>query len=185
MAKTDAEIAAENANVQKRIDDAVKAATDTMTVELQKRDALIATAQAEARTERDLRVLKMFEAQATTDFAGLSLQMEKKAADTVTDAEVFKAISEKAPEEWKRVEAILKGAAEAVRLGKLYGEQGASGSGAEAGSAEAQLFAMADQMVAKKEAPTREQAIAKLASDSAHADLYSRYVDETRARTRH
>ena len=188
MAKTAEEIAADNAaanaDVQKRIDEsiakALEASNAAHAVELKKRDDEIAKANEATKIERDLRVLKQFEDQAASEFVGLSLQLEKK-ADAKTDAEIFKALSEKAPEEWPRVEAILKAAATAIREGALFVEQG-TGAGAEGGDAQAQIMALADALVKSGSEKTREQAVAKIAAAPEHRELYTRYVEETRNR---
>lgn len=195
MSKTAEQIAADataQADVQKRIDDGVakavadtkKAADEHLAAELKKRDDEIAKALGEAKAERDARILKDFQGKTTTDFVGLPLTLVAKAAGEKTDAEVFKALSEKAPDEWLRVEAILKGAAEAIRNGQLFKEQG--GAGAEsATSAAGQLQALAQELVTKGLQKTLEQAIAAVAVDPAHRDLYKRYVEEQRSSTRH
>ena len=174
--------AAISTEVQKALD-AQKA---TFAAELQKRDDEIAKANAATKAERDLRVLKQFADQARTEFAGLSLQLEKAAdkPDAKTDAEIFKAMSELAPAEWARVEVIFKAAAEAIRTSKMFDEQGGNGPAA-AGSAEAQIMQLAEALVAKGSEKTIQQAIAKVASDPQHASLYSRYTDEQRERTKH
>ena len=182
VAKAGGSAEAISVEVQKALD-AAKAGFDA---ELKKRDDEIAKANALAKSEKDLRVLKQFTDQARSEFVGLPLQLEKDAAkpESRTDAEIFKALSELAPAEWPRVEAILKGAAEALRTSKMFAEQGASHA-ATAGSAEAQIMQLAEAMVVAKTAATREQAIAKVAADPQHAALYGRYVDEQRERTKH
>lgn len=170
-------------DVQKRIDAALLEERTKNTAELAKRDEAIAKANEVAKAERDARILKQFDEQARTEFSGLSLTLQKAAdkPEAKTDAEIFKAVSEKAPEEWLRIESILKGAADAIRTSKLFEEQGASGAQGAAGSALEQINAKADEMVAKSLAPTREQAIAKMATDPQHAELMARYSDEQRA----
>jgi hypothetical protein len=165
------------ADVQKALD-AQKADFDA---QIAKRDEQIAKAQADAKAERDARILKQFEAQAASEFLGLPLQLQKAAdkPESKTDAEIFKALAEKAPEEWLRVEAILKGAAEAIRVGKLFEETGAGGAGS-AGSALEQINQLAKALVDAKSEKTIEQAIAKVSGDPAHRELYSRYVAEQR-----
>jgi hypothetical protein len=171
-------------DVQKRIDAALLEERTKNTAELAKRDEAIAKANEVAKAERDARILKQFDEQARTEFSGLSLTLQKAAdkPEAKTDAEIFKAVSEKAPEEWLRIESILKGAAEAIRTSKLFEEQGANGPQGAAGSALEQINAKADEMVAKNLAPTREQAIAKLATDPQHAELMARYSDEQRGK---
>jgi hypothetical protein len=171
-------------DVQKRIDAALLEERTKNTAELAKRDEAIAKANEVAKAERDARILKQFDEQARTEFSGLSLTLQKAAdkPEAKTDAEIFKAVSEKAPEEWLRIESILKGAAEAIRTSKLFEEQGANGPQGAAGSALEQINAKADEMVAKNLAPTREQAIAKRATDPQHAELMARYSDEQRGK---
>ena len=164
--------------VQKAIDEALVKERAAQAAELAKRDTEIEKAKADAKAERDARILKEFDEQARGEFAGLPLSMEK-AEGKKTDAEIFKALSEKAPDEWARVSVMLKSSAEALRQSALFTEQGGGGAAA-AGSALAQLSKLAEDLVKSGAEKTKEQAMTSIASNPQHADLYKRYVEESR-----
>lgn len=172
--------------------DDVQKALDTQKAEfdaeLAKRDTEIVKANAAAASERDQRITKEFDAICKSDFSGLGLTLvlaKGAAADAKTDAQIFKALAEKAPEEWKRVAEILKSAAAAISESDLFKEAGRDGEGAATGSALEQIEALAQELVTKGAVKSLAEAVAKVAQDPKHAELYARHVEEQRAASKH
>jgi hypothetical protein len=121
-----------------------------------------------AKRERDERVLREYVAKAR-EFRGLPVQPEEF-------GKVLKALAEKAPEEYKQVEDVLKAADEAIAKGKLFAEIGKGGSGAP-GSALAQLESIAKSKVeASGGKLTQQQAFAEAVKENPH--LYEQYRKE-------
>lgn len=90
---------------------------------------------------------------------------------------VLKGLAEKAPEEYSKVEGLLKVVDEALGQGKLFSELGRSGEGA-GGSAWAKIEKAASEIVQKDGKLTREQAVAKVLDE--HPELYEEYLRERR-----
>ncbi|MCL6597951.1 MAG: hypothetical protein K6T81_04355 [Alicyclobacillus macrosporangiidus] len=121
-----------------------------------------------AKRERDERVLREYIAKAQA-FRGLPVQPEEF-------GKVLKALAEKAPEEYQKVEDVLKAADEAIAKGKLFAELGKGGSGVTVG-AYAQLQSIAkSKMEASGGKLTMEQAFAEAAKEN--PNLYEQYRKE-------
>lgn len=91
---------------------------------------------------------------------------------------ITKGIAEKAPEEWAKLEGILKAASERIAKGELFSEIGSRGSGPASGSAEEQLTSIAKSYVEKDPKLDYPMAFTKACQDN--EELYDRYVAEQR-----
>jgi hypothetical protein len=121
-----------------------------------------------AKRERDERVLREYVAKAQA-FRGLPVQPDEF-------GKVLKSLAEKAPEEYQKVEDVLKAADEAIAKGKLFAEVGKSGGGT-TGGALAQLESIAkSKMEASGGTLTKEQAFAKACEEN--PTLYEQYRRE-------
>jgi hypothetical protein len=186
MAKTEAELAIEKAaadklaadnaeTIQKAVDAAVTKAVAEAKAPL---EAELAKANDAAKVEKSARRTREMLDVIAKSFAGLPDVKPE------TDAEVLKALEDKAPTEFARVKELLEKAAVALKASKAFSEVG-KGNGAAAvvsGSAAEEVFAKADVLVAEKKSATREQAIDAMISDPANKDLMKRYFVEQGAR---
>ncbi len=126
-----------------------------------------------AKAQRDARLKGEYIQKAGT-FSGLPIKPDD-------DWAVFKAVDEKlSTPEAKRIWELLRAADEAMVKAGLFREIGVPGTRVEADSAEARIMRRADELVAKKEAKTREQAVVQVAK--ADPQLYEAYREELRAR---
>ncbi len=126
-----------------------------------------------AKAQRDAR-LKGEYIQKCGTFSGLPVKPDD-------DWAVFKAVDEKlGTPEAKRIWELLRAADEAMVKAGLFREIGVPGTRVEADSAEARIMRRADELVAKKESKTREQAVVQVAK--ADPALYEAYREELRAR---
>lgn len=123
-----------------------------------------------AKAEREQRLLREYVAKAA-EFRALGINPEEFGA-------VLKSLAEKAPEEYQKVEAMLKAADETVSKSALFGEIGRTGSGA-APTAFGKVEQMAAE-IAKSEGITKEKAITKIMRE--HPDLYAEYRREIEGR---
>ncbi|MBC7340897.1 MAG: hypothetical protein H5U02_00325 [Clostridia bacterium] len=124
------------------------------------------------KEERDKQARKEFIQKAATEFANLPTKPEEFGL-------VLKGLAEKAPEEYAKLEGVLKAADEAIRKGALFAEIGRSG-GLAGGSAMSKIEAVANSLVQKDANMTKEQAIAKALE--LHPELYTEYLQETQRR---
>lgn len=124
------------------------------------------------KEERDKQARKEFIQKAATEFASLPTKPEEFGL-------VLKGLAEKAPEEYAKLEGVLKAADEAIRKSALFSEIGCSG-GFGGGTAMTKIEAAANSLVQKDANMTREQAIAKALE--VHPELYTEYLQETQRR---
>lgn len=118
--------------------------------------------------ERDQRLTREYIAKAA-EFTSLPVKAEEFGP-------VLKAVAEKAPEEYAKIESLLKAANEQLRQASLFAEVGKSGAGA-GGSAWAKIEAAAASLVQKADGRmTREQAIAEVMQFQ--PELYNEYLRE-------
>lgn len=157
------------AAIQKRIDDALRAAATKETVE--KADLLkrVETAEAAVAIEKAERLKATHIAKAAS-FKGLPV----KADD---DYKVFQEIDEKlSPEVAKRVTELLQAADAAIVSGDLFKAVGSAREGS-GGSAYAEVETLADGLVAKSTSGlTKAQAIDRVIRDN--PELYKRHLAE-------
>ncbi|MGB9886746.1 MAG: hypothetical protein ACPLRW_07110 [Moorellales bacterium] len=124
------------------------------------------------KAEREERLRKEYVQKAATEFANLPIKPEEFGL-------VLKGLAEKAPEEYAKLEGVLKAANEAIEKGALFAEIGRSG-GLVGGSAMAKIEEVAKSLVQKDASMTKEQAIAKALE--LHPELYTEYLQETQRR---
>lgn len=124
------------------------------------------------KEERDKQARKEYIQKAVTEFASLPVKPEEFGL-------ILKGLAEKAPDEYAKLEGVLKAANEAIQKGALYAEIGRSG-GLAGGSAMAKIEAAANSLVQKDANMTKEQAIAKALE--MHPELYTEYLQETQRR---
>lgn len=171
-------------DIQKSIDDAVSKALADTQVKLEKAEvaAKEATDRAEkaetiAKSEQDRRITKAFEGKIANEWKGVP---GIKAED---DIEIFKAISEFDTDKWNRIDALMTGAAEAIRTGSLFAEQGSAGSGDTSASAQGEINKRADKLVDDSSGSLQfGDAVAKVCE--ADPVLYKRHLDEQKQRGR-
>lgn len=137
--------------------------------ELKKR---VEEAEALAKAEREERLKKEYIAKVAS-YQALPVQPEEFGL-------VLKALAEKAPEEYAKLEGVLKAADEALAKSELFREVGRSGAGES--TAWAKVEAMAKEIVQKNAGMTKEQAIAKVLRDN--PELYSAYRAETEGKVK-
>ncbi|MBC7340959.1 MAG: hypothetical protein H5U02_00635 [Clostridia bacterium] len=126
------------------------------------------------KEERDRQRVKEFVAKAASEFANLP------GAKAEEFGPVLKGIAEKAPEEWQKLEGVLKAADQAIRKGMLFAEMGRSGIAA-GGSAVAKIEGIAKSLVEKDASRlTMAQAITKALE--MHPELYEEYLAEKQGR---
>jgi len=121
------------------------------------------------KEERDKQLRKEFIQKAADEFANLPTKPEEFGL-------VLKGLAEKAPEEYSRLEGVLKAANEAIEKGALYAEIGRSGTPA-GDSAVAKVEAMAAGLVQKDANLSRVDALAKVLAEN--PQLYEQYRKET------
>lgn len=106
--------------------------------------------------------------------AGLYKNLPVKAADFGL---VLKGLSEKAPEEYAQIEALLKAADEAISKGGVFKEEGTGSKGTDGGTAVEQLNALAKSYIEKGEKGlTNAQAFLKALEEN--PALYIQYEKE-------
>lgn len=131
----------------------------------------------EIKTERDARVLKEFEAKAST--------FKHLGANTQELAEVMKSLSETNPKALEKIESVLKSNDEQLRVaamsgGGLYGEIGSRQGAGGAGDAEAKLDRLVDSVVSKSDGNlSREQIYDEVLKSKEGKALY-REMKQTR-----
>ncbi|MBW2084447.1 MAG: hypothetical protein JRI54_00225 [Deltaproteobacteria bacterium] len=124
------------------------------------------------KEERDKQLRKEFVQKAATDFTNLPTKPEEFGL-------VLKGLAEKAPEEYTKLEGVLKAASEAIEKGALYAEIGRGGMPA-GDSAVAKVEAMAAGLVQKNANLSRMDALAKVLAEN--PQLYEQYRKETAVR---
>jgi len=124
------------------------------------------------KAEREERLRKEYIQKAAADFGNLPTKPEEFGL-------VLKGLAEKAPEEYAKLEGVLKAANEAIEKGALFAKVGHSG-GLAGGSAMAKIEEVAKSLVQKDASMTKEQAIAKALE--LHPELYTEYLQETQRR---
>ncbi len=124
------------------------------------------------KEERDKQARKEFIQKAATEFGNLPVKPEEFGL-------VLKGLAEKAPEEYAKLEGVLKAANEAIEKGALFAEVGRSGA-LPGASAMSKIEAVANSLVQKDASMTKEQAIAKALE--LHPELYTEYLQETQRR---
>ena len=120
----------------------------------------------ELREEKDRRILKEF-----VEKAGQYDRLPIKAEEL---GGIFKALSEKANDEFVKLEGVLKAVNEALSESELFKEVGSSFVGA--GDAWKKVEQMAESLVLKDANLTKEQAISKVLE--MNPDLYAEYLAE-------
>ena len=168
-------------DVQKAVDAAVVKAQEESAAEITKANDAVAKAieraeQAEkmALAEVDRRITKAFQEKIENEFKGVP-------GLTDEDVEVFKSLSAADSEKWERVETILKGAAEAIRTGAMFQEQGSVGSGSTASDAQAEINKRADKLTEGGDLSFGD-AIVKVCEDD--PTLYARHLEDQTRRAR-
>jgi len=121
------------------------------------------------KEERDKQLRKEFIQKAADEFANLPTKPEEFGL-------VLKGLAEKAPEEYTKLEGVLKAANEAIEKGALYAEIGRGGMPA-GDSAVAKVEAMAAGLVQKDANLSRMDALAKVLAEN--PKLYEQYRKET------
>ncbi len=129
-----------------------------------------AEAEEVAKRERDRRVTREFVEKAR-GYRGLPVEPDEFGP-------LLKAVSEKAPEEYEKLEEVLRAADEAIASGRLFDEVGRSGP-SRGGDAYAKLEAAAAELRKADPELTKEQAIVKAAEQ--HPELAEAYRKELRA----
>ncbi|MBW2672592.1 MAG: hypothetical protein JRD89_04135 [Deltaproteobacteria bacterium] len=124
------------------------------------------------KEERDKQLRKEFIQKAADEFANLPTKPEEFGL-------VLKGLAEKAPEEYTKLEGVLKAANEAIEKGALYAEIGRGGTPA-GDSAVAKVEAMAAGLVQKDANLSRMDALAKVLAEN--PQLYEQYRKETAVR---
>lgn len=89
---------------------------------------------------------------------------------------VLKTLAEVAPEEYKKVDELLKSVNKELEQSELLKEYGTSYEGGTHSDSWAKIEKTADQLVEKDPKLTKEEAITKVLED--HPDLYSEYMKE-------
>jgi len=121
------------------------------------------------KEERDKQLRKEFIQKAADEFTNLPVKPEEFGL-------VLKNLAEKAPEEYSKLEGVLKAANEAIEKGALYAEIGRGGTSA-GDSAVAKVEAMAAGLVQKDANLSRMDALAKVLAEN--PQLYEQYRKET------
>jgi len=121
------------------------------------------------KEERDKQLRKEFIQKAADEFANLPTKPEEFGL-------VLKGLAEKAPEEYAKLEGVLKAANEAIEKGALFAEIGRGGMPA-GDSAVAKVEAMAAGLVQKDANLSRMDALAKVLAEN--PQLYEQYRKET------
>jgi len=124
------------------------------------------------KEQKDAEVKKEFVAKAA-DLKNLSVNADEFGA-------VMKELHEKAPEQFAKVETVLKAANEAVKKAGLFAELGSANSGSGASdTAEAALDKAVASIVQKSDGKvTKEQAYSEFITSPEGSKLYARYVNE-------
>ncbi|WP_080840015.1 DUF1541 domain-containing protein [Cohnella massiliensis] len=118
-----------------------------------------------AKREQEARVKKEFIAKAS-GYRGLPIQPEEFGL-------VLKEIAEKSPEQFAKLEEVLKAADEAIATGKLFEEVGKGGGSGGASDTWAKIEKAAEEMMKSDSKLTKEQAITKVAEK--HPELVEAY----------
>lgn len=142
-----------NPEVRKRMEDMEKRAKD---------------AEELAKKERDERITREYIAKVTA-YQALPVKPEEFGL-------VLKSLAEKDPENYAKIEAVLKVADEAIVKGGLFAELGRSGNAGSNALQKAEAFVT--EMIQKSAGLTKEQAIAKVWIE--HPELYVEYEREQR-----
>jgi len=121
------------------------------------------------KEEKDKQLKKEFIQKAAAEFMHLPTKPEEFGL-------ILKGISEKAPEEYGKLESILKAANEAIEKGALYSEIGRSGAPV-GDSAVAKVEALVSGIVQKDAKISRVDALMKVLSEN--PQLYAEYCRET------
>ncbi|MBW2674617.1 MAG: hypothetical protein JRD89_14600 [Deltaproteobacteria bacterium] len=121
------------------------------------------------KEERDKQLRKEFVQKAAAEFGNLPVKPEEFGL-------VLKGLAEKAPEEYAKLESVLKAANEDIEKGALYAEIGRGGTPA-GDSAVAKVEAMAAGLVQKDANLSRMDALAKVLAEN--PQLYEQYRKET------
>jgi hypothetical protein len=151
-AQAEANAAGEIAEVRKRMEELEKRAREAEEI---------------AKREREERVTKQFIEKAAA-YKGLPVQPEEF-------GKVLKSLAEKAPDEFAKLDEVLRAADEAIAKGKLFAELG--GNGRSEGSAYAKLEGIAKAKVAESGGQlTFAQAFQKACQE--HPELYLQYKEE-------
>jgi hypothetical protein len=116
--------------------------------------------------EKDKVARKEFIAKAA-EFDNLSIKPEEFGL-------VLKAVAEKSPEDYAKLEAVLKAANESIKQSKIFSEIGSSR--VSGGTAMSKIEAIAKTYIEKDAKVTKEQAIQKVLVE--HPELYEEYLKE-------
>lgn len=149
-------------------------------VEKAQADVKVAQAKAEqaetiAKAERDQRVTREYIAKARSLDALPGMNADDFGG-------VLKGLAEKAPEEWTKLEPMLKSWHESIKTGALFVEKGRGGEGG--GSAEAAITAKAAELVSKSDKKlTLDAARLEFLKTAEGQALYAKYLDENPAQT--
>lgn len=162
--------------VQKAVTTAVDAAIAPMKAENADLKKKAEDAETIAKQERDARELQTFTKKAETELPylpGESADEKGRLLKALYSGTVTK-------EDADKIAKMMASASEMISKGNLFKELGRGGSET-VGSAFAKLEAIAVDLVAKGQAPTKEQGIAKAAE--LHPELYATYQEEQRTRS--
>lgn len=118
-----------------------------------------------AKREQEARVKKEFIAKAA-GYRGLPIQPEEFGL-------VLKDIAEKSPEQFAKLEEVLKAADEAIATGKLFEEVGKGGGSGGASDTWSKIEKAAEEIMKSDSKLTKEQAITKVAEK--HPELVEAY----------
>jgi len=147
-------------------EDIYKGLPDAVREQVKKWEERVRKAEEIAKAEREARIKKEFIAKAA-EFKGLNVQPEEFGP-------VLKAISENCPEQFEKLEAVLKAADQAIATGEIFKEYGSNGS--EAGSAWSKITKAAEELCKKDSSLSKEQAINKVMEEQ--PELYEEYKKE-------
>lgn len=151
------------------VEDLLKGVSEPLRKRMEDLEKRAEEAEKVAKAEHDARVTKEFIEKAA-GYSHLPMKAEEFGP-------VLKALAEKAPDEFAKIEAVLKTAEEQVATANLFGEAGRSG-GAVGADTFAKIETVAKGLVEKGLAKTMPEAIAKAAE--MHPDLYHEYRAELR-----
>jgi hypothetical protein len=152
----------------------IKAENETLKAQLEVAKKATDDAAATAKAEKDARELSEQTIE-LKKFAHLPVDVSK-------DAPIFKALKEKAPEEFKRVAELLNAADEQLKLAKALGAISGEGFVDHSGTAYEKIQAAAKVLVEKGEAKTIQQGIALVSKRS--PELAEEYRKEQLARAK-
>jgi len=151
-----------------QVPEAVRPAIQALWKEHGEAVAKVAKMEAILKAERDQRLTKEWIAKATAEYNSLAIKPDDLGP-------ILKALEEKAPDELKRIEEVLKAADAAITAGDLFKEKGKSGAQS-AGSAMEKLEQMAKSLVQKESGLSMSDALSRVMDEN--PGLYREYQQE-------